>query len=386
MVKIKMFSKIKSMMIKEFKQTLRDKRMILMLFGAPVIMVLVFGFAVNTDVTGIRIAVLDEDMSSQSRNFLNRFVSSRYFVIEENLTSASSADELLDRGRIDVFMHIKKNFGSQLKTGKVAQVQIILDGTDSSRASIIQAYVNQISNDFSFNFLNRKVRMLVQSRGGGNMRMKDTVKLNERILFNPSLVSRNFYLPGVIALIVGLITVMLTSMSVVKERETGTMEQIIVSPLKSYEFVAGKTLPFAIIGFADILAVSIIAIIGFGVPFNGNFLFLMICGLFFIMCMLAVGLYISTISHTQQQAMLSTFLFFIPSILFSGFIFPVFAMPRIFQLVTFLNPMRYFISINRNIFLKGVGISELWTDLSGLIILGSILLYLSVRKFTRRFE
>ncbi len=380
------FSKIKSMMIKEFKQTFRDRRMIGMLFGAPVIMMLIFGFAVNTDVTRIKIAVFDEDMSQQSRSFISKFISSGYFIYEKSVSSSDEGTELLDLGEIDVFMHVQKNFGSKVKSGKQTQVQIVLDGTDSSRASVIQAYVNQIASDYSFSFLNDKIKMIVLSRGSGTMRMKGTIQLKERILFNPEMISRNFYLPSILALIVGLITVMLTSMSVVKERESGTMEQIIVSPIKSYEFVAGKTLPFALIGFVDIIVVTVIAIIGFGVPFNGSFTFVMICGFFFILGMLSVGLYISTVSHTQQQAMLSTFLFFIPSILFSGFVFPIYAMPKIFQIITYFNPMRYFIYVNRSVFLKGTGIIELWTNLAALMILSSVLLFMSMRRFNRRFE
>lgn len=373
-------------MTKEFKQTLRDKRMVMMLFGMPVIMLFVFGYAVNTDVNRIKMAVLDEDRSVRSREFLRRFTASGYFIHSESIAAPGESARLLDGGEVDIYMHIPRGFGERVVSGKGAQVQIILDGTDSNRAAVIQAYVNQIAGDYSLAYFGRKVRMLVLGREAGGMRMKEPLEVKERALFNPDLASRNFYLPGVLGLLVALITIMLTSMSVVKERESGTIEQIIVSPLRPLEFVIGKTLPFAIVGFIDICVITIIAITWFRVPFNGSFGFLLLGSFFYIICTLAVGLYISTVSLTQQQAMLSTFLFFIPAILFSGFIFPIYAMPEVFQLISLLNPMRYFITVIRGIFLKGVGAAVLWKEVTALVLLGTVLLWLSVRRFSRRLE
>lgn len=377
---------IKSMVVKEFKQTLRDKRMVMMLFGAPVLMLLMFGYAVNTDVNRVKMAVLDEDRSARSREFLRQFTAGGYFLHWCSLDSPREAAALLDSGAVDVYMHIPRDFGGRVRSGKGARVQILLDGTDSSRASVIQAYINRIANDYSFDWFSRKVRMTIRNRESGALRMKEAVIVQERALFNPDLTSRNFYLPGVLGLLVALITIMLTSMSVVKERESGTIEQIIVSPLRPVEFVAGKTLPFAIVGLVDICVITLLAIVWFRVPFNGSFVFLLFGSLFYIICTLAVGLYISTVSQTQQQAMLSTFLFFIPSILLSGFIFPIYAMPEVFQWITLLNPMRYFMTVIRGIFLKGVGFAFLWQDLLALMVMSAVLLTLSVRRFSRRFE
>jgi len=296
------------------------------------------------------------------------------------------AAEYLDKGEAELFIHIPENFQKNLLSGKTSELQIILDGTDSSRASVITAYINQISADFSDEYLTKKIRMVLLSRDSSGVRLREPLPVKERVMFNPDLTSRNFYIPGVLGLIVALVTIMLTSMSVVKERESGTMEQIIVSPMKSSEFVAGKTLPFAIIGIAEISIMTLIAIAWFKVPFNGSFIFLIFSSIFYIMCTLSVGLYISTVSQTQQQAMLSTFLFFIPAIMLSGFVFPIYAMPEIFQYITYLNPMRYFMTIIRGIFLKGVGFSVLWTELLSLTILGSVLIYFSIRRFNRRFE
>jgi ABC-2 type transport system permease protein len=373
-------------MIKEFKQILRDKRMKMMLFGSPVLMLLMFGYAVNTDISEIKIVILDSDRTSESRELISRFTASGYFKYYAELDSPDKADYFLDNGEADMYMHIPRDFKKNLLSGKTAELQIILDGTDSSRASVILTYVNQISSDFSLDYLSQKIRMTLLSRGNPAGRFKEPLPVKERVMFNPDLTSRNFYLPGVLGLLVALITIMLTSMSVVKERESGTIEQIIVSPLRSVEFVAGKTLPFAIIGIVEIIVITIITITWFRVPFNGSFVFLIFSSFFYILSTLSVGLFISTVSQTQQQAMLSTFLFFIPAILLSGFVFPIYAMPEIFQYITYLNPMRYFMIIIRGIFLKGVGFSVLWTELLFLTILGSVLIYFSIRRFNRRFE
>jgi len=377
---------LKSFIVKEFRQILRDNRMKMMLFGAPVLMLVIFGYAVNTDVVNIRMAVLDSSRSSESRSFLERFTASGYFVYYTNAESPDMGAAALDRGDVDMFINIPYDFSRNLKKGKQAAAQIIVDGSDSSRSSVILAYISQITNDYSERFLEKSVMLTMRNRGTGTVISAGGVMLNERTLFNPELKSRNFFLPGVLGLLVALITIMMTSMSVVKERESGTIEQIIVSPIKPLEFVTGKTLPFAIVGFVDIVVIAFVTIVWFRVPFNGSFILMLLCGGFYIICTLGVGLYISTISQTQQQAMLSTFLFFIPSIILSGFIFPIYAMPPVFRIITLVNPMRYFIDITRGIFLKGVGVTVLWESILALGFLSVIFLALSVRRVNRRFE
>lgn len=377
---------LKSFITKEFKQILRDKRMKFMLFASPVIMLLIFGYAVNTDVMNVKMVVLDNDKTSESRKLIHKFTENDYFMYYASLDSPQEADYYLDNWKAEMYMNIPKDFRAKLVSGQESEVQIILDGSDSTRASVIAAYINQITTDFSKEHISKKIRVIMLNRENIALNLAEQVSIEERVMFNPNLVSRNFYLPGVLGLLVTLITIMLTSMSVVKERESGTIEQIIVAPIKSLEFIVGKTLPFGIIGFVEICFITLITIFGFKVPFNGNFIFLMFASIFYILSTLAVGLYISTISQTQQQAMLSTFLFFIPAILLSGFMFPVYAMPEIFQYVTMLNPMKYFMTIVRGVFLKGVGFTVLWGELAALLLLGTILIYFSVRRFGRRFE
>ncbi len=377
---------LKSLLVKEFKQVFRDKRMRVTLFLSPLIMLFLLGYAVNTDVKMIKMAILDEDKSAESRRFIEKFISSGYFFYHTDLVSGKEINQLLDKGEAEIFLHIPVGFSKDVKSGKPTSVQLILDGTDSNRASVIVSYATQITNEFSLNYFKDRIKMLVLSRSMDGIKIKENIGIRERALFNPDLVSRNFYLPGVLGLLISVVTIMLTSMAVVKEKESGTIEQIIVSPLRPVEYIAGKTLPFAIIGFTDMFLITFITILIFGVPFNGSFIFLLFCGIVYIISSLSIGLYISTISRTQQQAMLSTFIYFMPAMLFSGFIFPIYSMPMSIQIITYFNPLRYFIIIIRGIFLKGVGITVLWPELFALFLMGIVLFSLSVRRFAKRME
>ena len=387
---------ILSMVRKEFKQLMRDPKMRGIIFVTPILMLLLFGYAATIDVNNINLAVLDEDKTSLSRDIIERFTASGYFVYTASLNSPKQIDALFDSGKADFFIHINKGLSRNIKKGKTEKIQILIDGLDSSRASIIVAYVNEIINRFSKKKLMERIVANVSLKMLGNkkdtlknstgFKLKNVIELKERILFNQALLSRNFYLPGVIALVITLITILLTSMSIVKERESGTIDQIIVSPIKPLEYILGKTVPFAIVGVIDICLISIIAIFWFNVPFNGNFLFLLISGFLFILSTLSVGLFISTISKTQQQAMLTFFLFMMPATLFSGFVFPINAMPMSMQLVTYFNPLRYFFIIIRGVFLKGTGLTVLWPEMFYLLVIGSILIFLSARRFSKRLE
>ena len=384
-----------SMVKKELVQALRDPRIRFVLFGTPLLMILMFGYAVNTDVKDIRMAVMDEDKTAMSRKVIDKFTGSGYFYLVSYLHSPNELGPLMDKGEAEVFLHIENGLSKKVKSGRVSELQVIVDGTDSNRAAVISAYVNGIVQDFFLeNYFNRiraavLLRSAAASASGAStagFTISSGVRVVERTFFNPDLLSRNFFLPGMIGFIVSLITIMLTSMSIVKERETGTMEQIIVSPVRPMEFIMGKTVPFAIVGFIDMFIVTMVSIFWFNVPFKGNILFLFLSGLLYILSTLSVGIFISTISRTQQQAMLSFFLFFIPAMLFSGFVFPIYAMPETIQVITYLNPLMYFIVIIRGVFLKGVGIAILWKELVLLLIIGIFLLYLSSRRLSRRME
>lgn len=371
---------------KEFRQIFRDKKMRFVIFAPPIIMMFIFGYSINMDVDRVQMVLLDYDRSAQSRSFAERFTSSGYFNVQKHLLTQRDIDRALDSGESEFALIIEKNFGKNITAGKSASVQTIIDGTDSNRAGIIVSYVNQITLSFSEELLIKKIAALAFPRGMMVRPHVRRIELEERTLFNQELSSRNFFLPGVLVLLLGLVTVLLTAMSVVKEREVGTIEQIIVSPIRPLEYIGGKMLPFAFVAFVDIFLITAIITLWFRVPFNGSFFVLLAGGIAFIFSSSAIGLFISTISRTQQQAMLSTFLFFLPAILFSGFIFPIYSMPELIQYITYANPFRYFIEIVRGVFLKGIGFSYLGKDVVVLIIIGVVLFYFSARRFARGME
>ncbi|HOE21390.1 MAG TPA: ABC transporter permease [Spirochaetota bacterium] len=374
---------IKIMIRKEFTLVIRDPKLRAIIIVPPILMTLVFGYAVNTDVNDVLFSVYDRDRTAQSRIFIQQFVASPYFALHSYIDSPKQGMTLIEKGDTDFYLEIENGFSKALKTGKPVALQVILDGTDSSRASVIQSYINSITLSYiQEQFISIiKMKILLQSQIG---LQQSFIELIPRYWFNQDLKSVNFYLPGVIAMLIALITIMLTSMSIVKERETGTMEQIKVSPLKPQEYMIGKLVPFAIIAFIDIIMVTAIAIFWFGIPFRGSFVFLLLSGIIYIVSTLAIGLFISSVSSTQQQAMLSSLMFFFPSILLSGVIFPIYSMPKVIQLVTYLNPMRYFAEIVRGIFLKGSGLYYLWHNIIILLVMSIVILRISIWQFGKR--
>jgi ABC-2 type transport system permease protein len=385
-----------SMIKKEFAQVLRDIRMRGVVFGPPVIMIIIFGYAINMDVNNVSLAVLDEDKTVMSRGLIEKFTGSGYFFLQSYLGSEDELDSLMNEGSVEAFIHIRRNLSKNFKTGRMSEIQLIIDGTDSNRGAVINAYVNEIMQGYFIGKYLERIKTEIiyrisspsysQSGGAGGLAVSRGIQIVDRAYFNPTLLSRNFFLPGVMSLIVSLVTAMLTSMSIVKERESGTMEQIVVSPIQPIEFILGKTIPFAVIGVIDMFIVFVITVFWFNVPFNGSILFLFFAGFFYILCSLAVGIFISTISKTQQQAMMSFFLYFLPSMLFSGFVFPIYSMPEIIQIIAYANPLMYFIVIIRGVFLKGVGITVLWKEVMVLLVIGVVLLYISARRLSRRME
>ncbi|HOA62721.1 MAG TPA: ABC transporter permease [Verrucomicrobiota bacterium] len=371
-----MFERIKQMLVKEFIQVFRDPKMRGVIFLMPIIQVLVFGYAVTTDVTHVATAVFDLDNSAASRELVGRFVKSGYFDIVAHVDDDEHARQLVDRGEALAVLRINRGFENDLRAGRAAQLQVILDGTDSNTAGVVLNYSAKIAGQFS-----QKVLVTRLTRAKGVADEPGGVELQTRAWFNENLESRNFYVPGVIAIIVLLVTLMLTSMAVVREKEIGTMEQIMVTPIKPLEFILGKTVPFALIGFADVLLITVVSLVWFEIPIRGSVLLLLGAAALYIMTSLGVGLLISTVSETQQQAMMSTFFFYFPAVLLSGFMFPIANMPPVIQWLTYLNPLRYFLVIIRGIFLKGVGLHILWVQMAALAVMGIITLWLASRRF-----
>lgn len=373
-----MLERIKQMLRKEFLQLFRDPKMRGVVFLMPLIQLMVFGYAVTTDVQDVTTAVYDLDNSVASRELIARFEHSGYFQIVEYVGDDRRARELVDRGIVQAVIRINPGFQRDLQTGKTAPLQIIVDGTDSTTAGIVLDYSARIAGRYSEQILlTRFQRLHGAAQGPGQ------VALQSRAWFNENLESRNFYVPGVIAIIVMLITLMLTSMAIVREKEIGTMEQVMVTPITPTEFILGKTVPFALIGFADVILITVVGVFWFDVPIRGNLLLLLLATGLYLMPTLGIGLLISTVSQTQQQAMMTTFFIYLPAVLLSGFMFPIANMPPIIQGLTYLNPLRYFLVIVRGIFLKGIGLEILWPQMVALAVLGVITLWLASRRFRK---
>ncbi len=365
------------MLVKEFIHTFRDPRMRGVVFAMPIIQTLVFGYAVTTDVRHIRTAVEDRDRSVASRELVERFAQSGYFTLVEHVAGGERVVELMDRGAVQAVLRIEPGFGAGLRLGRPQTLQMIVDGTDSNTAGIVLGYASRISGRLSNDIL------IAQMARTGSAAQPRPVELQSRAWFNENLESRDFYVPGVIAIVVMLITLMLTSMAVVREREIGTMEQIIVTPITSFEFIVGKTVPFALIALVDVALVAAIGVFWFDVPVRGSLPLLFVGAVVFLLTTLGIGLLLSTVSTTQQQAMMGTFFFYLPAVLLSGFMFPIANMPRPVQWLTLANPLRYFLVIIRGVFLKGIGLDVLWPQFVILAVMGLAVMAVSTSRFKK---
>ncbi len=373
-----MFERIRHMLIKEFIQAFRDPRMRPLIFFAPVLQLLVMSYAITLDVKDVATAVYDLDNSVASRRLIERFAGSGYFTVTARVTSDAEAREQLDRSDAQLLIRVNKGYEDDVRAGRTAPVQLLLDGTDSNTAGVVLQYANRIVTAESAELLAERMR-----RTAGAVRPLEGIDLRSRAWFNENLDSHLYYVPALMAVIVALISLMLTSMAVVREKELGTMEQIMVTPIRPLEFILGKTVPFALIAFGDVVLVTLVGVFWFGVPVRGNLLVLLLTTTVFLLTSLGVGLMISTLSRTQQQAMMSTFFFFIPAIMLSGFIFPIENMPLVVQWITLANPLRYFLVVIRGVFLKGVGLDVLWPQLAGLLAIGLFTMTVATRRFKK---
>jgi ABC-2 type transport system permease protein len=376
-----MFNKVRYFFVKELIQTLRDKRMRMILIMPPILQLIIFGYAANLDVRHIRTAIWDLDRSVSSRDLIGRFASSKYFDIVSFPQHPEEVKDLITRGDVALSIEIPADFSRKLKKGDTTIVQIILDGTESNTALIALGYANQILSEFSTQLLVKRL-----NRAGMIDFEEAGVDLQHRTWFNPSFESRLFYIPGVIASIAFLIPIILTSQAIVREREIGTLEQIMVTPIKSRELMIGKTLPFALLGLLDAIMIALIGVFWFEVPLRGNPLILFLGINLFLLSSVAIGLFISTICSTQQQAQISTFFFAMPAFTLSGFAFPIENMPEWIQYLTYVNPLRYFLVIIRGVFLKANGLDILWPQMLALGILGTLMILLSSLRFQKRLK
>ena len=378
--------RIRVLLIKELLQAIRDPRLRFLIIIPPMIQLLAFGYAANLDLKQIPLAVYDESRSSVSRDLAFAFSSSGYFHVVGHLQNEKTMTEWIDRGNADAILHFGPDFSARISSGRTAILQVIVAGTNSNTASLVQSYSQQIVERFNrhrlSNLLNRnpKLKAIIPEGSAG------IIQTQVRIWFNETLRSVNFYVPGIIALVILVSTLNLTAMAVVREKEVGTMEQIMVTPIRPVEFILGKTIPFALIGIFQVLLVTTVGVFWFGVPMRGSFELLFFSLFLYLLSCLSLGLLISTVSRTQQQALMTTFFFLFPMILLSGFIFPIKNMPVIIQGVTFCNPLRYFLVIIRGIFLKGVGVQELWPQMGALLLLGVTLMGLAVKRVGKTLD
>jgi ABC-2 type transport system permease protein len=383
-----MLERIREIIRKELYQSLREPRMRVMLFLPPLIQLLIFGFAVNLDVEHTKIAWMDMDHSPESRDLGAAFAASRYFEVTALLDREEQVQYLLDRSRVQAVIRVLPGFARDIARGKTAGVQVLLEGTNSNTASIVSNYANLVIAGYAAQVRVEQQNGTVMARSpsgpvGGSL---PVVTARSRVWFNPELRSRNYFIPGVVANIIMTVTLMLTALGIVREKEIGTMEQLMVTPIRPIELILGKMIPFAMMGLVDLVLVVVAAILIFNIPFRGSPLLLVVCALLFLMTSLGAGLFISTISHTQQQAMMSSFFFSMPAFMLSGFTFPIRNMPPAIRAIAYVNPVYYFMEIVRGIFLKGAGLTALWPQMLALAIFGVAILGLSAWRFQKRLD
>jgi len=355
-------------LVKELLQLRRDPKILLLLFGAPVFQLLILGYAATTDIRRVELAVCDLDRTAASRSLAAAFTGSTYFRLVRSVDSQAALGPLLERGDARIALTIPAGFGAARAAGRPGTVQLLADGSDASTGTIGLGYAATV---------------LQQVNREGSVR--PLVELRPLVLYNPDLASRNFMVPGVLALIIMVMTMMLTAMALVRESELGTMEQLLVTPFTPFQLIVGKLVPYALVGLVEIATALPIVLFWFRVPLRGSFLTLALLTAPFMLCTLGLGLLVSTLSRTQQQAMMLTaFVFMLPQIYLSGFIFPIQNMPAFFQWLTWLVPLRYYVVILRGVFLKGIGLEVLWPQAVALVILGTVILALARARFRRR--
>jgi ABC-2 type transport system permease protein len=369
--------RIKELVRKEFIQLMRDRRNRVILVVAPLLQMLVFGYVVNYDIRNIRIALEDQSHSYASRELVSAFEGSGIFHVSHHVTDERQIEQLLLRGDVDMAIKIGPDFDGIIKKGQTAQIQIIADGSVSNMASMRMAYTTAIIDKFNRDTIWKLYAMQMTY-----------AKIDTRIRtwYNPNLDSQYFFVPGIVAFLIMLTSLLLTSIAVIREKEAGTMEQLIVTPLKSYEFIIGKTIPYIIISLVQLSFIIVVAIYWFEIPLAGSIILLFFSSCIFLLSTLGIGLLISSVSVTQQQAMMVTFFLLMPFFMLSGFVFPIANMPTVIQWLTFLNPLRHFLVIIRGIFLKGVGLEVLWPQYLILTVMGGVVFSAAIARFKKRLD
>ena len=345
------------------------------LFGMPLVMVLLFGFAITNDITNVRIAILDNSKDVVTNQITQKLISSGYFILEDNIESQNNIEKIFTEGKVKEVIVFESDFAKKLQTEGKAHVQLILDASDPNTASIISSYTTGVISSYSLEMMSRLSKVPVK------------INIESRMYYNPELKSVYMFVPGIITILLMLVSAMMTSISITREKEMGTMEALLVSPLKPIQIIIGKVMPYMLLSFINLVIILLLARFVFMMPVAGSLVLLLAESLLFILMSLALGILISTISKTQQQAMLlSMFALMLPTILLSGFIFPIENMPLPLQYLSHIMPSKWFIIIVKNIMLKGTGILYFWKETIIIIVMTMFFIGMSVRKFKIRLE
>jgi ABC-2 type transport system permease protein len=371
-------SRLLHLVWKEFLELRQNPRLFGIVIVAPIIQLTMLGYAATTDVRDVPVIVADGDRSPASRELIGRFDASRNFTVIGAVTTVREVDPYLQRGDAWLALAIPHGYGDAVAAARPAALQIVADGSDSNSTTVALGYATALVGEYASGLVSSPA-------SAGHSADTPAIELRVRVWFNPQLESRYFMIPGVLALLLLLVTANLAAMAIVREKELGTLEQLNVTPLRRWELIVGKLLPYGVIAFIDVLLVTAVAVLWFEVPFRGSFALLLGTSMLYVICTLGLGLLISTISDTQQQAMMTaTFFFLTPMIYLSGFIFPIENMPRVIQYATYLIPLRYFLVIVRGIFLKGIGLDLLWPQAAALAAWGGAVLTLAVARSRKR--
>jgi len=365
-----MIRSVLALIKKEFLQVFRDRNMLRLIFLMPMIQLLLLGYAVNVDVKNIDLKVYDYDRTSYSREYIHSFTPGSYFNVVGSDIPLLDADHGFQTKDFTTALIIPKDFGANIKLGRQAKVGLLVDGSNANSAAISLGYANMISYKFS-------------ERNAG---FKTPISLRQKILYNPEMESVYYMVPGIVATLLTMVTVMLTSMAIVREREVGTLEQLMVTPMSTSSLILGKTIPFAVLGYIEMSIALLFGILWFGIPFAGSWGLLYFLSFIYLFTTLGVGMFISTISKTQQQAMFYAWFFSVFVILTSGFFTPIANMPEVIQVITYLNPLRYFIIITRGIMMKAASIPVLYPEIIAMVIFGTVIFGLAWMRYSKRVK
>jgi ABC-2 type transport system permease protein len=375
------FSALRAIARKEFIQIRRDKATVYMVLIFPVMMLVLYGFGIRYDVKSVPMTVFDQDGTQDSRQYIERFAHSPYFAVQRYVNNYRDLQHDIDRGKSRVGLVIPVDFSRRLGSHREAVVQVIVDGADNNTATIAMSYVSQITRSYSSLLMVQQMEALLRQ----TQLPIPAIAVEPRIWFNPNLESVQFIVPGIIAVIMMIVGTLLTAVTIVKEKEQGTIEQIVSSPIGRYELMIGKVLPYAILAYLDFLLIVGASYVLFGVAIKGSLILLLITALFYLVGVLGLGILVSTSTETQMAAMMTAILTsMLPSILLSGFIFPIRQMPRALQILTAVVPARYFIEILRDIYLKGLGFEYFWKEALYVLLFGVVTLILAARRFQKR--